>query len=175
MSNAQETLSRLFLFRSVAAADIEELVRNAPPVLYAAGTVIFRQGDPADNALLVVEGRLEVMVESGESNKQVGDIRAGEIAGETALFARRGRRNATVTAREPSRCLVVDRNLLSAIPANPALITLENHLLGTLARRIRKTNQSMQVVWKDANPTRDTPEIQKGIGARLISIFRSGT
>jgi len=43
--------------RALADADIEALVRAAPPVEIAAGAVLAREGDPADRAFLLVARR----------------------------------------------------------------------------------------------------------------------
>jgi len=153
LADDRQILSRLYLFREVPASALLDLCRLAPPIQYKAGATVFSQGDAADAALLVVEGRLLASVEGKEGEKIVGDSRAGEIVGETALFAREMMRSASVVAAEDSRCLVVDRNLLRSAGDNPALAALERHLLGSMARRIRKTNQSMQMLWKEAAPT----------------------
>jgi CRP-like cAMP-binding protein len=150
--NEQEILSRLYLFREVSASALQELCRLAPPVKFPAGSNVFAQGDAAETALLVVEGRLVASVEGRDGQKIVGDSRAGEIVGETGLFARDMLRSASVMAAEDSRCLLVDRNLLRDACDNPALAALERHLLGSMARRIRRTNQTMQMVWKETAP-----------------------
>ena len=35
------------------------------------------------------------------------------------------------------------------LPKNPAVVAIERHLLGTLARRIRRTNQETSKIWKE--------------------------
>ena len=78
---------------------------------------------PLHFATLAVEGK--------EGEKIVGDSRAGEMVGETALFAREMMRAASVVAAEDSRCLVVDRSLLRSAGATPALAALARPLLGS--------------------------------------------
>jgi CRP-like cAMP-binding protein len=174
----QETLSRLYLFREVPVSALQELCVLAPPVQFQAGSNVFAQGDAADTALLVVEGCLVASVEGRDGQKIVGDSRAGEIVGETGLFARDMLRSASVMAAEDSRCLLVDRNLLRNAGDNPALAALERHLLGTMARRIRRTNQTMQMVWKEKAPTEQTsteavPPSEEGatLRGKLSSLF----
>lgn len=150
--NDVDTIASLYVFRSVARPEIEALCALAPPQDFAVDSVIFRQGEPADHALLVVEGRLEATVEAGGKIRRVGEIGPGEVVGEQALFHTEGRRSATVAALQPSRCLVVSRSLLEKGGENKAVVALETYLLGSLARRIRSTNRTLMQAWKEATP-----------------------
>ncbi len=179
MISDQEILSRLYLFREVPASALQELCQLAPPIQFQAGANVFAQGDAADTALLVVDGCLVASVEGRDGEKIVGDSRAGEIVGETGLFARDMLRSASVMAAEDSRCLVVSRNLLRSGGDNPAMAALERHLLGTMARRIRRTNQTMQMVWKETAPSEPPtteamalPERDSTLRGKLTALFR---
>lgn len=143
-----DALLQLYLFRTVPARALAELCSLAPPVRYATGDVVFRQGDPADVGVLLVDGKLVVSVRVGEVVRQVGDVKPGEIVGETALFSPNGKRSATVVAAVPSTALKLSWYMLERAPQNPAVIALEQHLLGALVRRIRKTNQAIQAEWR---------------------------
>lgn len=155
-------LSRMYLFRSVPPKYLKIFVKQVKLRRYQEGQQVFLQGDDADRAMLVVEGRLVSTV----GDKVVGEVSVGEVVGETALFVRGGKRSATVTAKEPTRCLVITRDLLASSADNPAVVAIERHLLGSLARRIRSTNLSIQRVWKEDAPT-DGPS---GPGAAAPSV-----
>lgn len=173
MDDDRQILSRLYLFREVTPSALLHLCAEAPPIQFEAGAVVFSQGDPADSALLVVEGRLIASVQGSDGEKIVGDSKSGEIVGETALFARDMKRGATVIAAEPSRCLLLDRGLMTNTRDNEALAAIERHLLGTMARRIRKTNQTMQMVWKEMGPVEPTAPVNvPGIREKLANLLR---
>ncbi len=144
-----DILGRLALFRAVPPQYLGDFLERARLENYGPGEVIFRQGDEADRALLVVAGRLVSAVGAGVDSRTVGEVLAGELVGETALFVSSGRRSATVTATEPTRCLVITQELLRGSTDNPAMVAVERHLLGSMARRIRSTNLSIQKIWKD--------------------------
>lgn len=78
------------------------------------GTVLIRQGDPADRLYVLAEGRLEV-VEVGRT------IESGQMFGEIAFFSPGQRRTATVRSIGPSTVLSIDevtfRQLLFQNPA----------------------------------------------------------
>lgn len=171
-------LSRLYLFRSVPPRDLAELCSLAPPVRYEAAKVLFRQGDPADVGLLLVEGRLVASVRVGDVIRQVGDVRPGEIAGETALFNPNGRRSATLVAAQLSTAIKLSWYMLEKAPQNQAILALEQHLLGALVRRIRKTNQAIQAEWHHlagSTPTAPAPSepsvARRGLLQRLCALF----
>lgn len=172
-----EKLSRLYMFGTVPRPSLEALLAAAPPVTFKPGDAVFRQGTAADVALLLVEGKLVATVysASGKESRSVGDIRPGEILGEQALFQPGGRRSATVTAAEPSVALLFTPALLEAAATNPAVAALEQYLLGTLARRIRKTNQAIQQVWKaEATPEQKPDAPKQSLRDRLRSLLGGG-
>lgn len=175
-----EALSSLYMFRGVPQRALSELLSLAPPARYPPGEVVFRQGEPADVGLLLVEGRLVVSVKVEAVVRQVGDVRPGEIVGETALFNINGRRSATVVASEPSSALKLSWYLLERAPQNAAVMALEQHLLGAMVRRIRKTNQAIGAEWRllagpATAPTSPepaaAPEARRSLLGRLMGLF----
>lgn len=92
-----------------------------------AGEALFRHGDTGDSLYIVAEGRLEVLVESGEDGGwPLGHIERGQCVGEMALLATNSRRTATVKALQDSRLLELSRpvfeQLLAAEPSLRRLI-----------------------------------------------------
>jgi CRP-like cAMP-binding protein len=171
VSEVVDQLQRLSLFRGLAPDELARLVVLAPPVTFGLGEVVFQQGEAAATAMLVVSGRLTASV----GTRTVGDIRAGEIVGETALFASGKSRSATVTAMESTVCLSLSRQLLAAAAQNPAMVALEEHLLGTLARRIRSTNLNIQKVWKEDDKLASTDKAATpSLRDKFMSLFGGG-
>ena len=174
--NVVPKLQKMYLFKSVSRRSLEEFIAYAPPVTFPRGSEVFRQGTPADVALLLVEGRLIAEVSGGGEARQVGEIHEGEILGEQGLFVPGGRRSATVIAAQDCVCLLLNQSVMDQASSNPAIVMLEQQLLGTLARRIRKTNQTIQQAWKTeepettAPPTDDAPPPQS-IRQRLTRLF----
>jgi CRP-like cAMP-binding protein len=140
--------------RALADADIDALLRAAPPESVAAGAVLAREGEPADRAFFVVAGRLRASVALGgdgpDRDRVVNEIPAGEVTGESGLFLTGGRRIATLTALEPSTVLVLRRALFEPGTPNPALVALESQILAGLARRIERTDAQIVEAWRAA-------------------------
>jgi len=137
-------------FRDLEEADLKALCADATVLEFIPGQVVFEQGDPASSALLVLRGRLVAKVEGGPEEARVGECRPGELVGESALLGRENHRNATVFSALHTTCMVVSPDLL-AIENPQAAMALEQYLIATITRRIRKTNQAIKLFWKD-NP-----------------------
>ncbi len=156
MSEVVDPLAELYMFRLVEREHLRSLVQMAPTVTYADGDTVYREGAPADTALLVVTGKLVASVVPGGKHWVLGDGRPGDIVGETALFTRGGHRNATVVSEGTTVCVELSRKTLKGASRNPALIALERHMLGAMARRIRSTNTSLKKAWKEVDPASDS-------------------
>jgi len=150
MLNIVDQLERLHLFRNVQRKDLERLATLCQVIRFPAGQTIFPQGADAQNAMILVSGRLEVSVRTSNSHRHLGEIHPGEIFGEQGLFHSNGKRNATVIANKDSSCLLVTPALMRETWNNQAIVALEQHLIATMARRIRNTNLAIQKVWKDS-------------------------
>ncbi len=81
---------------------------------FPAGTVIVREGDRADAAYILTSGRCEVRKEDPNNPKRTVVLRtleAGDVFGETAIFADTPR-SATVVALEEVSAVVVERSAI---------------------------------------------------------------
>lgn len=166
-----DKLSKLYMFKQTPRRSLDELCALAPPVHFPRGHTVFTQGAEADLALLLIDGRLVALVSQGRDEREVGDVRAGEIVGEQGLFVPGGKRSATVKAAEASTCLLLSTDVMDHAFHNPAIVALERYMLGTLARRIRNTNQGIQKAWKEAPlPDDDAPK-SPSLRDRLASLF----
>ena len=172
-----ENLSKMHLFRQVPINDLNKLVSACDVLNYKIADVICNQGDIAQNALILVSGRLEVSVRTQSSVRHVGEIFPGEIFGETGLFHSKGIRSATVMANKPSICLVLTPKFMRQVADNQAMVALEKHLIATMARRIRATNLAIQKAWKDSieeipdDPTEEVEIAKPTLLGKLRSLF----
>jgi CRP-like cAMP-binding protein len=131
---------------------IDQLLAVSKPERAEVGAVVTREGEPAEGAFLVVEGRLRASVRVGDSERVVNEALAGEIIGEAGIFITGARRSATLTATEPTTTLRLTRELFRLSTGNSAVIATEQHLLRTLARRIANTDGLITRAWREAAP-----------------------
>jgi CRP-like cAMP-binding protein len=87
------------LFRSLDQDAREDLLRVAELLVYQAGEVVVRQGEPGDDLFLVREGSAAVSVETGGAAREVAFLDRGAIFGEFAAVGGSAVRLATVSAR----------------------------------------------------------------------------
>ena len=94
------------LTRAVHQATDDDVLQSLIPYMktemHARGTVLFRQGDPADQLYMIQEGR----VRFPEIDKRIG---AGEVFGEVGLFAPQSVRALTAVCEENCRLSAISR------------------------------------------------------------------
>lgn len=100
----------------------------------AAGSTLFRQGDPGDAVFLIVDGQLEVRREIDGETRIVAHLGSRDIVGEMGVITGRPRA-ATVVAVVPSTLLAVPReDFLERVGRDPDLAL---HVVQTLVLRLR--------------------------------------
>lgn len=104
ISRMRSQLDDVPLFQALAAPDLDRLARVLHETEVEKGTVLFRQGDPADEFFVIVEGSVGVV----KDGVPIAKLVAGEFFGETALLFTETR-TATIVATEDTRCWVLDR------------------------------------------------------------------
>ena len=159
-----EKLQKMHLFRNVRVDDLERLVESCEIIHYSIAQSICNQGDQATNALILIDGKLEVSIRTENTVRHVGEIYPGEIFGEQGLFHSKGIRSATVMANKPSTCLVLTPEFMRQVASNTAMVALERHLIATMARRIRATNLAIQKAWKESEK-----EVEKSAEKNIAS------
>lgn len=108
-------VAKVPLFSGLDASSIADLVSMLRSRTVAPGTVLVRQGDPADAMYFIASGIVEASNET-----QTNRLSEGDFFGEVALLSR-GPRTATVTALSSADLLVLDVDdflqLLNRFPA----------------------------------------------------------
>ncbi|MCB9742845.1 MAG: cyclic nucleotide-binding domain-containing protein [Alphaproteobacteria bacterium] len=149
MDNIVAALKELPIFRTVPAEDLQLLAQAASVIQFRPGEVVLERGEEGEHALLLVDGRLSAAVEGAQKLRRVGDIWPGEIVGELGLLQPGSPRSATVRAAAQSTCLLLTRDLMEASQGSKGTLALEQHMLGTMARRLRSTNHAIRMLWQD--------------------------
>jgi voltage-gated potassium channel len=134
-------LRRIKLFSGLSDGDLDCVVALTRPLEVAAGTVLFWQGEPAKQFMIIEQGEARVAIDGVE----VARLAPGEFFGEIALLDGEPR-VATVTAATAMRLHVATAGefhmLLMSVPS------LTRQILVSTAIRLRETLQ--QTVPRDA-------------------------
>ena len=101
------------VFGALERGDVEELLPHLMERRYAAGEILWLEGDPADGLFVLVEGMLKSHRLSREGAEVIVALdSAVGITGEVGVFHPSRTRQVNVTAMTASRCLVVNRRPL---------------------------------------------------------------
>lgn len=135
-------LQKLELFSSATHPALERLARAATEVALPTGTVLLRQGEPADALYVLVEGTLTVTItardrfdRSDGEDRHLRDVTAPAYVGEIGVL-QRSARTATVTIDQPSLLWRIDgAEFLDALTDLP----LSAAALSTVSLRLQRT------------------------------------
>jgi CRP-like cAMP-binding protein len=98
----------LGLLSDLAPEERREVVASMHRHTYAAGDVVFHEGDAADSVHFVVEGRVVAQRSSEHGDRLAYSVMGpGQAFGELAMIVRGGRRTATIEAVEPTVTLAL--------------------------------------------------------------------
>jgi len=103
---ARDIPSMPAFWESLTPAEQQALRTLGRPATFEAGTVLCRQGQPANNVIIIQSGRTRVYVESSGSKRPIAERGPGDLIGERAVLMVRSR-SATVRALNTVRALVV--------------------------------------------------------------------
>jgi signal transduction histidine kinase len=128
-----DTLGQFF------AKEFQDLQKTAEMRSYAAGQLIFEQGDPGDGFFHVESGEVEISVRLGDDDRRVfARVGPGEIFGEMAVLDDGPRSAAALAARDTKAYFIGREELFRILQANPEAMI---RLLRFFSRRVRNTNQ----------------------------------
>jgi phosphoserine phosphatase RsbU/P len=124
----------------LAPSTAADLIEAGKAVDLCPGDILIRQGDSSDCAYLVLEGELEIRVDTSYGEVPLAHVSAGALIGEIGAFAQLPR-TATVRAAGAGRVLRLDRaDLLRASDTDPEL---SRSIIGQLGGQIVNFNHAI--------------------------------
>ena len=98
--NKKDYIKSLSMFKNFSDEAISELTGNAVEKKCQQGNDIFREGDPAGDIFILVEGDVQIIKKiSPEQEKILSVIGSGSVFGEMGIFSDMAR---TASARSPA-------------------------------------------------------------------------
>ncbi len=122
-----------------------QALENPSYIIFTKGTVIFREGDPGDNAYLIQSGTVDIVVKGGNGEKVIDTLAVGDFFGEMA-FIDNVPRSATAIAREDLICAAFTKDQIAQKLDNADLFTLG--IIRLLTKRLRKTTKRSPDNWR---------------------------
>ena len=132
-------LESVNLFRNLAPGELQAVRAITREQRFAAGSEIFREGDPGDGVYFVKDGLVEISgLINAEARRVFSQLGPGEIFGEMAVIEHRPR-SATATAVKDTDVYFIPRGeMLALLQRSPALAF---NVLQEISRRLREFDQ----------------------------------
>jgi len=136
-----EKLRKVKAFADLSAEDLDWVLSKAQVIRVQGGDVIFREGEPADRMLVILEGELRARRESTGTDSMVFASRAGDVTG-ILPFSRMTHYGITGRALTPLLGLVYyTKDFPELIQRQPVLA---QKLIGLLTDRVRDFTRTEQ-------------------------------
>lgn len=136
------SLRDIGLFGALSDEVLEHLLRTLRPVRYATGDNVFREGDPAREFYVVLEGEMEVLKRSRRGrDTRVAILGPGDGFGEMSIIDMQPR-SATVRALSPARLLRITAEDMDNLYRHDlkAYTLIVLNIARDLSRRLRTTD-----------------------------------
>lgn len=138
-----EAMRRGSLLGALDPEILHDLLDRADVVAVEAGDVVIRQGEPGDCAYVVLNGTLEVVVETPAGEVAMATLGPQQVVGEIAVFTDLPR-TATVRASGDALLMRLGRaELAASIAVHPETAF---GLLGALGRRVNALNRPLAML-----------------------------
>jgi len=110
---------------------------------FAAGDILFREGDPGDQMFVIQSGAIRITKTIAGEERVIAVLGPGEFLGELAILNSKPR-SATATIIETARCLVIEAKTLETMVARNAEIAMR--LIKKLAKRLDSADALIEVL-----------------------------
>src|SRR5262245_8215444 len=120
---SEEVLRKIDMFRRVGLSDRQHILQVARLQRFARGELIFREGEPADTFLTIVEGRVKVFKAAPGGKEIILEIFGrGDPLGTVAVYESRDL-PASALALQDTECLAIGRaDFFALLEQHPALV-----------------------------------------------------
>lgn len=152
-----ETLKKIPLFRYLTYQELVKVLNITYLESFEAGALILKEGDTGEELYIVLAGKVTV----SRGGQEIVDLHPGVHFGEMALVDQ-SPRSATITAKESTRLLVVQRrSFYTLIRKEPVLaVKLLWSFVQVLSRRLRETNEQLSGARSALETSKDVPFLE---------------
>ena len=139
MTELKKSLRLVPFLNSLEDSQLDYLIKIGTRIPLNNGELLFRKGDPGRSMYLILEGRIQIYIESSDGQAAVLRIlESGQFLGEMALLDG-GVRSANALTLTPCEVFVLERaSFLNLITIYPELLT---RLVSGLTERLRCTDE----------------------------------
>ncbi len=148
------------MFEMLDPTEINRLIHVIEVAEYAAGAVLFNEGDAGDAWYALYRGRVDVIKEVGPGQKEIYPLDSGACFGEIAILDGQPR-SATIQALEDCVVLRISRQAFEELlnENNPVAYKLLRNIALMLAQRARSTTERLAKLVLEA----EAAKVQDGV------------
>jgi CRP-like cAMP-binding protein len=138
-----QSLRQVPMFRDLDAARLKLLAFTSERVHFAPGQKLFSQGDVGDAAYVILEGSVDVLLDSPKGGPPITVAQFGRnaLVGEMAVLLADSRRSATNTAASEVIALRIDKRVFLELLSQFPQIALG--VMREIAQRLERTNAQL--------------------------------
>ena len=147
-----ELLRRVPFFSEIEPARLKLLAFMSERVGYDAGKTLFRQGDQAEAAFLIIEGEADIIIDAPTGPLTIATLGANDIVGEMAILADVPR-TATVRAKTRLVALRIAKDpFMRMVREFPSMAV---SIMRELAHRLELTNNQLRTALSEVRRLRE--------------------
>ena len=129
------------LFKDLPRLELFKLVDELPVEAYEGGQYLFHEGDTGDSLYVVMDGKLEIVLAADSNDEMLLRVCGpGEYVGEMSLIMPKGKRTASVRARENSKLWVMSREKFNEVLQRWPLLAYS--MVGIMSERLDSSNEA---------------------------------
>jgi CRP-like cAMP-binding protein len=139
-------LRKLSIFKDLEADHIQRLARLSTSKVFEAGQVIYEEGSPSDEMLVLLQGRI---IASSRGGAELAEIEPGTSTGEMGVLTDQPR-SAKITAIEKCIAVVFSKTQMTAALSSNSLMSLRLHanMVKLISDRLTAANNKIDELQK---------------------------
>jgi CRP-like cAMP-binding protein len=143
MLKEAETLRNVPLFAKLDPSKLKLLAFTSQSLTFESGEILFREGDAADAAYVILAGEIEIVGENERGSVVYGTLGPNALVGELAVFTN-STRTATLRAKGRLQVLrIADEKFIKLVTENPE-VTIE--VLRQLSEKLARTHRQVEAL-----------------------------
>lgn len=141
MPETAEILSRAGIFQGVDADAVDALISQLETITFPRGTTIFEEGEPGDRLYIIISGKVKLARHAIDGRENLLTVMGpSDMFGELSIFDPGPRTSSAVCVTQVNAAPMDSTMLHEWVKQHPAI---SEQLLRVLARRLRRTNNSL--------------------------------
>ena len=150
-----DVLAAIPLFAGLDRSKLKLMTFASQRFRYDKGQILFEQGAVGDEAYIIIDGQVSVILETLDGPKNIGTIGKGELFGELALLCN-APRSATIQAATDLVVLTLTKDVFLKLIAED--VAMSARITRAVADRLERTTRELSEASAVRDPVTDLPD-----------------